>query len=91
MQDFRELEVWKKAHELALAVYRGTEALPKHEVFGLTVQLRRSAVSVPMKIAEGCGREGDGEFAVQLQRARASCSELEYLLLLCRDLGVSLG
>jgi four helix bundle protein len=87
MQDFRELGVWVKAHRLALDVYRTTDSLPKNEVFGITVQLRRAAVAVPTRIAEGCGRENDAEFGVQLQKARAACSELEYLLLLCRDLG----
>lgn len=87
MQDFRKVDVWRKAHELALAVYRATDSLPKSEVFGVTVQLRRAAVAVPTRIAEGCGREADAEFAAQLYKARGAASELEYLLLLCKDLG----
>jgi hypothetical protein len=71
MQDFRQLDVWVKAHQLTLEVYRTTDDLPKSEVFGITVQLRRAAVAVPTRIAEGCGKENDAEFAVQLQRARA--------------------
>jgi len=59
----------------------------KTEVFGVTVQLRRAAVAVPTRIAEGCGRENDSEFANQLYKARGPSAELEYLLLLCRDLG----
>jgi four helix bundle protein len=69
-----------------LDVYRATDSLPKSEVFGISVQVRRAAIAVPTRIADGCGREGDAEFSVQLQKARAASSELEYLLLLCRDL-----
>lgn len=87
MKDFRELEGWKRAHRLALDVYRATEGLPKSEQFGLTIQLRRSATSIPTNIAEGCGRDGDAELARFLQIARGACSELEYLLLLAKDLG----
>ena len=86
MQDFRELEVWQKAHAVVLAVYRVTDSLPQSESFGLIVQLRRSASSVAMRIAEGCGRSSDSEFAVELRRATAASSELEYLVLLARDL-----
>ena len=86
VKDFRELGSWRRAHQLALDVYRDTDALPQSEVFGLKVQLRRAAVAVPTRIAEGCGREVDLEFAASLHRARATASELEYLLLLCRDL-----
>jgi len=63
MRDFRELDVWRKAHQLALDVYRTTDSLPKSEVFGITVQLRRAAVAIPTRIAEGCGRDGGLEFA----------------------------
>lgn len=87
VRDFRELDVWRKAHRIVLDIYHATDALPKSEVFGLTVQLRRAAVSIPTRIAEGCGRDSDVEFAACLHKARATASELEYLLLLCRDLG----
>ena len=70
-----------------LDVYRATDALPKSEVFGVTAQLRRAAISIPTRIAEGCGRESDVEFSTGLHKARGIASELEYLLLLCRDLG----
>jgi four helix bundle protein len=86
VRDFRELDSWRKAHQLALDVYRATDVLPKNEVFGITIQLRRAATSIPTRIAEGCGRDGDGELATCLHKARATASELEYLLLLCRDL-----
>jgi len=86
LKDFRELDVWQKAHVLVLAVYRATEFLPPSENFGLTIQLRRSATGVAMRIAEGCGRGSDIEFGADLRRALASASELEYLVLLARDL-----
>jgi four helix bundle protein len=87
VRDFRELDVWRKAHQVVLDIYHTTDGLPKGEVFGITVQLRRAAISIPTRIAEGCGRDGDGEFSACLHKARAAASELEYLLLLCRDLG----
>ena len=88
MKDFRNLNVWRKAHELALAVYRETRKLPKEEMFGLTSQIRRSVMSIPANIAEGCGRsQSSGDFARFLQIAAGSASETEYHLLLARDLG----
>ncbi len=62
MKDFRKQKVWKKAHGLALEVYRVTEAFPKSEVFGLTGQIRRAGVSIPANVAEGCGRDMDADF-----------------------------
>jgi four helix bundle protein len=88
MKDFRELKVWQKAHEVTLAVYRATKSFPKEEQFGLTAQVRRSAESVAANIAEGCGRNGDPEFARFLQIAMGSASETEYHLLLAKDLGL---
>ena len=87
MRDFRTLQVWEKAHELTLAVYRMTTAFPKEELFGLTSQIRRASSSIPANIAEGCGRNGDAEFKRFLQIAMGSASELEYHLLLAHDLG----
>lgn len=87
MKDFRSLKVWGKAHDLTLAVYRLTNDFPQRELYGLTSQLRRAAVSVPTNIAEGCGRSGDREFRRFLQIAMGSASELEYQVLLARDLG----
>ncbi len=86
MKDFRDLKVWEKAHHLAVSVYRATANLPSEEKYGLTSQLRRSAASIPSNIAEGCGRGGDRELARFLQIAMGSASELEYHLLLTRDL-----
>ncbi|MCH7843691.1 MAG: four helix bundle protein [Chloroflexi bacterium] len=87
MKDFRELKVWEKGHQLVLSVYRATGKFPKDELYGLTGQIRRASASIPANIAEGCGREGDAELARFLQIARGSASELEYHLLLSRDLG----
>jgi four helix bundle protein len=86
MQDFRNLEVWRKAHRLALDVYRLTESFPRSEMFGLSSQIRRSASSIPTNLAEGCGRT-QPEFGRFVQIAFGSACELEYQLLLARDLG----
>ena len=56
MKDFRQLKVWEKAHAVTLAVYKATDKFPKHELYGLTSQIQRAAVSIPTNIAEGCGR-----------------------------------
>jgi len=88
MKDFRELKVWEKGHQLALAVYKTTAKFPKDELYGLTGQIRRSCVSIPANIAEGCGRNGDAELARFLQIAMGSASELEYHILLAHDIGL---
>lgn len=86
MKDFHELKVWQKAHQLTLAVYRITAGFPREELYGLTSQLRRASSSIPANLAEGCGRNGDAEFARFCSIAMGSASELEYHLLLARDL-----
>jgi four helix bundle protein len=88
MKDFKELKVWQRAHQVTLDVYRATKAFPADERFGLTSQLRRAAGSIAANIAEGCGRDGDMEFARFLQIAMGSASEAEYHLLLAKDLGL---
>jgi four helix bundle protein len=87
MKDFRELKVWEKAHAMTLHSYRLTENFPKQELFGLANQIRRCSSSIPANIAEGCGRLGNSELHRFLQIACGSASELEYHLLLARDLG----
>jgi len=87
MQDFHQLNVWKKAHNLVLRVDTASNNLPPSENFGLVPHLRRSAIVIARTIAEGCGRGSDAEFAVDLRKARAAGYELKYILLLCRDLG----
>lgn len=86
LRDFHNLKVWQKAHELVLALYEATGHFPQAEVYGLTSQMRRAAVSIPSNIAEGCGREGEAEFGRFLQIALGSASELQYHLILARDL-----
>ena len=86
MKDFHELKVWQKAHQLTLAVYQITAMFPREELYGLTSQLRRCSASIPANLAEGCGRNGDAEFARFCSIAMGSTSELDYRLLLARDL-----
>ena len=86
MKDFRKLQVWDKAHQLALTLYQVTASFPRDETYGLASQIRRAASSIPSNIAEGCGREGDGELSRFCTIARGSASELEYQILLARDL-----
>jgi len=86
MRDFKELKVWQKAHQFTLDVYRHTKGFPPDERFGLTVQLRKAAASVPWNIADGCGRSGERELAHFLGIAAGSASEAEYQLLLAKDL-----
>ena len=86
MKDFRELKVWEKAHGLALAVCQATGSFPREERYGLTSQLRRACSSIPANLAEGCGRNANGDFARFCSIAAGSASELEYHLLLARDL-----
>jgi four helix bundle protein len=87
MKDFRSLKVWEKAHGLTLKIYKVTEAFPKHEIYGVTSQIRRATVSIPTNIAEGCGKDSDAELKRYCLIAMGSSSELEYLLLLANDLG----
>ena len=86
MKDFRELKVWQKAHELTLAVYKVTAVFPREEQYGLTSQTRRACSSIAANLAEGCGRNTDAEFARYCSIAMGSASELEYHLLLSKDL-----
>ena len=87
MKDFRDLKLWEKAPQLTLTVYQVSGDFPKHEVYGLTSQLRRASVSIVANLAEGCGRGSDADFARFLQIAMGSASETEYHLLLAHDLG----
>ena len=87
MSDYKELEVWRVAMDLAESVYKFTRNFPKEELFGLTSQIRRAAVSIPSNIAEGASRAGSKEFLHFLHIARGSASELETQLLLAEKLG----
>ena len=86
MQNFRELKVWQRSHQLVLELYRVTSNFPKSEVYGLTSQLRRAAASVPMNIVEGCGRGSNAELGRFLWIAMGSAAEVEYQCLLAHDL-----
>ncbi|WP_288447433.1 four helix bundle protein [uncultured Chryseobacterium sp.] len=87
MRDYKKYDTWKIAHELVKEIYTISENFPKSELFGLTSQIRRAAVSIPTNIAEGCGRFTDKEFARFLDISIGSTNETEYLLLLSCDLG----
>jgi four helix bundle protein len=86
MSDYRKLRVWLKAHETIVAVYRSTQRFPSVERYGLTLQIRRAA-AIPSNLAEGSGRKSPGEFSRFVKISLGSASELEYQLLLARDLG----
>ena len=86
MQDFKKLGVWEKAHLLTIEIYKATAVFPKEEQYGLTSQIRRASISIGSNIVEGCGRDGNVEFVRFLQIAMGSLYELEYQLLLARDL-----
>ena len=86
MRPFQDLVLWQKAHALTLDIYRLTGGYPEEERFGLTQQTRRSASSVPGNISEGCGLRTFGQLRNRLDSASGSLSELEYWLILGRDL-----
>jgi len=85
-QRFEDLIVWQKSHALTLRVYRTTRSFPKEELFGLSAQMRRAAVSVPANIAEGFSRRGRADKARYLNTAQASLEELRYYFILALDL-----
>ena len=84
---FRDLVLWRKAHEFVLAVYRFTTAFPKQETYGLASQMRRAAVSIPANIAEGFGKRGKPDKARFMNIAEGSLEESRYYLILAEDLG----
>ncbi|HEY7027961.1 MAG TPA: four helix bundle protein [Gemmatimonadales bacterium] len=87
MGDFKSLRVWKRSYALSLGVYKATRDFPTSELYGMTSQLRRAAVSIVSNIAEGCGRAGDPDLRRFLKMARGSLFELQCQLLLAVDLG----
>jgi len=87
MRDFKTARVWHLAHALTLAVYRASASFPDDERFGLISHLRKTALSVPSNIAEGCSRKSMRDLARFLAIAAGSASELDYQLLLAFDLG----
>ncbi|MDP9263604.1 MAG: four helix bundle protein [Acidobacteriota bacterium] len=91
VSSYKQLVVWQKAIELVLEVYRATQDFPKEEMYGLTSQLRRAAVSVPSNIAEGQGRSSTGEFKQFLGHAKGSLFELQTQAVIAQKLGYLKG
>ncbi|HET9285065.1 MAG TPA: four helix bundle protein [Candidatus Angelobacter sp.] len=91
MRNYRDLQVWNKAHNLTLQLYQISRGFPREEIYGVTSQLRRAAVSIGANLAEGCGRRTSAELARFVRIAMGSASELDYHLLLSRDLGFMNG
>ncbi len=85
-RSFEDLIVWQKAHAFVLCIYRCTETFPKHELYGLTSQFRRAAVSIPANIAEGFRRQTKPEKSRFMNIAQGSLEECRYYLILARDL-----
>jgi four helix bundle protein len=83
---FRDLQVWQKAHEFVLELYGFTAAFPKQEIYALTSQMRRAAVSIPANIAEGFAKRGRADKARFMNIAEGSLEEVRYYLILARDL-----
>lgn len=87
MQNYKDLKVWVKSHEITLKIYSLTKGFPKEEVYSLTNQVRRCSSSIPANIAEGCGKNTKNDFGRFLNIALGSANETEYFLLLAKDLG----
>lgn len=88
MQDFRNLHVWQRSHQLTLLIYRLTVDFPRDELFGLRTQLRKTAVEIAAFIAEGCGKPNDAEFSRSISIALANANRLEYYALVAHDLNL---
>lgn len=87
MQNFRNIQVWQRSYDLTREIYMASKGFPQAEMFGLTSQIRRAALSISCNIAEGCARSTDADFARFLDVAVGSASEVECQLLLAHDLG----
>lgn len=86
MRNYKELKIWQHSHQFVLDIYKATEKFPKTEVYGLTSQIRRAAISISSNIVEGCGRKTNPDFLKFLQISISSAYEVEYHLLLSKDL-----
>lgn len=91
MKNFRDSQIWHKAHQITLSAYRVTAKFPREEIYGLTSHILRCSVSVAANTAEGCGKRGNAEFQRFLNIVTGSASELEYHFLLAHDLGFLSG
>lgn len=91
MKNYKNLNVWKKAHSLVLQVYKETAGFPKAELYNLTSQIRRASMSIPTNLAEGCGKSGQADFARYIQISIGSAQEVEYLAFLSYELGYLQG
>jgi four helix bundle protein len=89
MKDHKDLDVWKKSMDIVVNIYSITEDFPKDEIYGLTSQIRRAAVSIPSNIAEGAARNTDKEFMQFLHIALGSASEVETQLIIAQRLQYS--
>lgn len=85
IKSYKKLVVWQNAHTLALKIYNISKSFPKEELYGITSQIRRAALSVPTNIVEGAGRQGQKELKNFLNIALGSLSEVEYLLEFAKD------
>jgi four helix bundle protein len=86
MNYFKELKVWQKAIDLVTETYLITKSFPKEEIYGITSQIRRSSISIPSNIAEGCGRKTDKDFSNFLGISLGSAFEFETQLIICKNL-----
>lgn len=86
MRDFKKYDIWNLSHVFTLKIYEITKSFPQEELYGIISQIRRAASSIPTNISEGCGRDSDTEFRRFLTIALGSASEVEYLLILSKDL-----
>jgi four helix bundle protein len=86
-RSFHDLEMWKKAHQFVLDLYKSTENFPRSEIYGLTAQFKRAAISIPANIAEGFRKRSKAETHRYLEIAHSSLEECQYYLILTRDLG----
>jgi len=89
LRNYKDLQVWQKAYQLCLKVYKATRDFPKYELYGITAQMRRAGVSIPSNIAEGYGRKTTKEYVQSLYIAYGSLCELETQVLLSGDLEYS--
>jgi len=87
IKSFKDLQVWKVSMDLVTEIYKKTDKFPKSEIYGLTNQIRRSSISIPSNIAEGCGRKTSKEYLYFLYVSKGSLSELETQIEISRRLG----